>query len=404
MTPTLKNAAFALYSNSPGQPTGYGTQGWELVIRLKRDGADVAALSNYGLQGKNSSIKTPHGEVYHYAASFDPYGNDIHPANLRHWEAMNPDRETILITLYDVWVLKIDAWANAKKVLSWVPLDHLTIPDKVLDWLKQDNVRPIAMAPFGVRQMEQHGIECDYVPHSIDTTIFKPIDQINGKTPREMLGVDEDTFLVGMVAANKADSALHRKAFYENLLAFSMFKQEQPNAKIYIHTDAHGAAGGWNLPEIFKKVGITADDVLMPNQVLYRWGHPTEEMAAIYTACDVILGTSYGEGFGISVIESAACGTPYIGSNFAATPDLVAPEYRMPAEQGGLLVDGQPLWHPGLGAEFAVPSVPGIIQALRNAYALPRGTNEAVLEWSKNFDSEFVWVNHWLPVLERALA
>lgn len=403
MSPTLSHLALALYSNSPYQPTGYGQQAGYLVERLKREHAEVAALTNYGLMGNNSTITTPHGDVKHYAASFDPYGNDIHPANYRHFESLHPDKQKLLITLYDTWVLDVKAWSRVPRILSWTPLDHLTIPARVLNWIKQDHVTPIAMAPFGQRQMESHGIECEYIPHAIDTDIFKPTPMIGDQSAREVMGIDADTWLVGMVAANKADSGLHRKAFYENLLAFSLFKQTHKDAKIYLHTDAHGSAGGWNLPEIFKKVGLDENDVIMPNQVIYRWGHTQQEMAAIFSSFDVYLGTSYGEGFGIGTIESQAAGTPAIVSNFAASPDLVAPEHRMTADEGGLLVDGQPIWHPGLAAPFAVPNVAGIIKALENAYKLDRGTNKHARAWALNFDADKVFAEKWLPLLQKTL-
>lgn len=404
MNPTLQNAAVAVYSNSPYQPTGYGQQSGYLVDRLKRDGAQVAALSNYGIQGNNSKLETPYGEILHYAQSFDVYGNDIHPANFMNFQKLNADKKPILITLYDTWVLDRKAWEKTERILSWTPLDHLTVPEKVLAWISQDKVRPIAMAPFGVQQMNSHDIDCDYIPHSIDTNIYKPGQKVAGKPARETLGINEDVFLVGMVAANKADGSLHRKAFYENLLAFSIFKQAHPEAKIYIHSDAHGSAGGWPLSKLYKAVGLVEDDIIMPHQVQYRWGHKAEDMGGIFGAFDVYLGTSYGEGFGIGTIEAQSAGTPAIVSNFAASPDLIAPEYRTLARDGGLLVEGQPIWHPGLDAPFAVPSVPGIVQALENAYKLDRGTNKTVRAWAKNFDVEKVWNDNWLPVLKRELA
>jgi len=45
--PTRKlNGTVTVWSNSPGEATGYGQQTEYLVNRLKRDGADVAASSN----------------------------------------------------------------------------------------------------------------------------------------------------------------------------------------------------------------------------------------------------------------------------------------------------------------------------------------------------------------------
>jgi glycosyltransferase involved in cell wall biosynthesis len=49
---------------------------------------------------------------------------------------------------------------------------------------------------------------------------------------------------------------------------------------------------------------------------------------------DVMLATSYGEGFGIPTIEALACGTPVIVSEFAASTELLGDVW---------LVDGQQL-------------------------------------------------------------
>lgn len=404
MKPTLSNSCIGLYSNSPYLPTGYGQQGGYLVDKLLEHGSTVAALSNYGLQGQNIESPSKHGTFMHYGQSFDPYGNDIHPANWKHFRSRNKGKTDLLITLYDTWVFNLEAWQDAPRILSWTPLDHFSMPPKVLRWISQERVTPVAMSPFGVRQMAASGIEAEYVPHVIDTAIYKPTHEVNGGSVRDSLGIRADQFLVGMVAANKADSALHRKAFYENLLAFSIFRQDHPDAVIYIHTDVHGSAGGWNLQRIFTKVGLPKEAVLMPNQVLYRWGYEQTEMAALYTAFDVTLATSYGEGFGVGTIESAASGTPVIVSNFMASPDLIAPEHRRSVWEGGLAVNGQPIWHPGLDSEFCVPNVQEIVKALENAYEMPRGVNAEALEWSKNFDIDHVWKNHWMPLLEKVLS
>jgi hypothetical protein len=98
-------------------------------------------------------------------------------------------------------------------------------------------------------------------------------------------------------------------------------------------------------------------------------------------------------------------GTPAIVSNFAASPDLIAPEHRMGVNDGGLLVDGQPIWHAGLNAPFAVPSVPQIRQALENAYAFDRGANKAARKWAAaNFDVDQVFAKRWLPLLQKHTA
>ena len=67
----------SVFSNSPGQPTGYGQATEALVNLLKRDGADVAALSNYGHEGINTTYQTKYGEIPLYARGSEAYSNDV---------------------------------------------------------------------------------------------------------------------------------------------------------------------------------------------------------------------------------------------------------------------------------------------------------------------------------------
>ena len=387
------NGVVSVWSNSPNQPTGYGQQAGYLVDRLKRDGADVAAISNYGLEGNISEYRTPYGDVAHYGRGSDPYSNDVGPMHHAHWKSQNGTKPDLLITLYDVWVLQGAGWDKIP-IASWTPLDHVTMPPVVEKWLRKDNVTPIAMAPNGVRQMEDKGIECEYVPHAIDTKIFKPTALIDGQPVREFMGLT-DQFVVGMVAANKASGLIHRKAFSENLLAFSVFRQKHPDAVLYLHTDPLGSYGGWNLLNVLQAYNIPKDAVIFPPYIDYKYGMSQESLAALYTGMNVLLATSYGEGFGVPTMEAQACGTRVIGSGWAATPDLVS--------EASWLVEGQPMFDSGQNAIWQIPLVPSIVQALEEAYKADREDCQESIKFASQFDVETVWNKHWLPTLGRLL-
>ena len=161
----------SVVSNSPFTATGYGVQAGYLVERLKRDGVDVAALSNFGLEGTNSVLHTKFGKIPHYARGFEPYSNDNICMNHAHFtsvsnKARKESLNNVMFTLYDVWVFKGEAFDKVPKIASWTPLDHLSMPPGVLSWLKKPNVVPIAMSPFGKRQMEENGLVCEYEVNS----------------------------------------------------------------------------------------------------------------------------------------------------------------------------------------------------------------------------------------------
>ena len=228
--------SISIASNSPSAPTGYGVQTKLLVERLKRDGYDVASLSNYGLEGNISTYPTPYGDIPHYPRGYTLYSGDVLESHHKHF-LDGREIPNAILTLYDAWVYLDVPKLDDLKFWSWTPVDHISIPPKVLAWAKRDNVKTIAMSPFGQKQFQAVGIDAAYIPHSVDTNVYKPTDNIEGYGLKQYMGVGEDDFIVGMVAANKANGSIHRKAFAENLLAFAIFRQKHPNAYLYIHSE-----------------------------------------------------------------------------------------------------------------------------------------------------------------------
>jgi glycosyltransferase involved in cell wall biosynthesis len=389
------DGVLTLYSNSPGSVSGYGQQADHLVSNLKRSGLEVAVSSNnHSFDNENAIIETSYGDVAHFSGSMQKYSVDVAPGNHKKFISRFPGKTNRLLTLYDVWVLNNPEF-DELDIMSWVPIDHISMPPAVYSWLSKPNVLPIAMAPNGVRQMQENGIECEYAPHAIDIDIFKPTYEIRG-IPIEEHMKSKDKFVVGMMAANAPLGMMHRKAYGENILAFSIFQKRHPDAMLYVHTKATADASGigWNLPVLMESCGINLETVLFPNAEDYNgWNITQNDLAGYYTGMDVFLAPSYGEGFGLGTIEAQACGTRVIGSNWAATPDLVADD--------GWLVDGQPIWNPMTSSWFKAPNVLTIVAALENAYQAGKGRSQIAIDFASQFDIEKVWQENWMPILKK---
>jgi glycosyltransferase involved in cell wall biosynthesis len=386
--PEQLDAVISLASNSPGAPTGYGQQAQYLVERFVRHGIRTAALSNYGLEARIDELKVKGGKVTHYPKGLAPYSDDVMPQYHAQHRAGHEDKPHALMTLYDVWVYQ-NPKLDEVPIVSWVPLDHVSMPPGVAKWVMKDNVTPVAMSPHGQRQMEQSGIKSIYIPHMIDTKTYSPTDLFDTVPTREFMQVPEDAFLIGMVAANKANKVLHRKAYGENLLAVSLYMKENSNAYLYIHTEPTAAYGGFNLPKLLQACGIEPEKVIFPDPMNLRYGYTQKQMAALYTAFDVLLAPSYGEGFGVPKIEAQATGTRVIASSWAACQDLVS--------EDSWLVEGNPFWDEGQQAWWKIPDVTSILGALRRANEADRGPSEKAIEFASQFSVETVWDNQWLP-------
>jgi glycosyltransferase involved in cell wall biosynthesis len=388
----MTKAAISWYSNSLNQPTGYGTQSKQVISRLVKDGHKVAMLSNYGGEGVNSFIQTGSGLIPHYSRGMNQYSTDVLPLNHAHWSAENKGLPSFLVTLYDVWVLENPALDNIP-IASWVPIDHQPAPENVLKWLRKPNVTPIAMSKFGKAMIENAGLETEYIPHAIDTDIFKPTKDLpEGISGREFVK-GEDKFVVGMNFANKAGGFIHRKAVAENFLAFAIFASKHEDVILYLHTEPYGKQSGFVLPNILEACGVPASKVAFVDPIAYTYGISQETLAAIYSAWDVGLFTNYGEGFGVPQMEAQACGVPIITSNFAASAELASPD--------SFLVNGQPLWDAGQHTWFNIPNVQGIVDALEQAYQRGRKDFPDTLAFAQNYDANKVYEESWKPLIEK---
>ena len=381
-------------SNAPFSATGYGVQTAQVVTRLTRDQHEVAIACNYGLQGAETVWN---GGVNLYPCGVSGYSDDIMNAHAQHW-SHGSELPSLVVILFDVWALENPGIKQIPKIAAWAPVDHQPAPPKVIAWLKRDNVMPIAMSRFAERMMADDGVKSIYVPHAVEP-IFHPTPSFadaDGKlvTGHDLMGVKPDRFVVMMNSANKGRTPV-RKCFGENLLAFSIFAKNHPDAILYLHTEASAIATGVDLRTLIRGCGIPENQVCFVDQYLYRMNLPQQALAALYTAADVLLATSAGEGFGVPVVEAQACGTRVIVSDWTAQTELVG---------DGWAVEVQPLWDPYQDAWFATPMIPRIVDALEAAYAAERGLSQRAVDFAADYDADVVYAKYWRPALEQLAA
>lgn len=379
-----------IYSNAPWAPTGYGTQTAQLTDRLVADGHEVAIASNYGAVCRREPWIGQHGQlerpVVVYPGGPDAYGQWGISAIHEHHKG------DVILTLYDTWVLDPAAFGG-HPVLSWVPVDSVPLTEGSRTFGLHPGHRSVAMSLFGQRILAEGGIEAPYAPHGI-TRDYAP-------TPsdiRSRMGVPADAFLVVVNAANKGLPP--RKCWVQMLTAFHRFALAHDDAYLYMHTDMT-FPGGMHIPNWVRLMGIPEARLRNVDQFAYRLGDVVtpEDMASIYTAADVLLSPSMGEGFGLAVPEAMACGTPAIVTDFSAQPELVGDTgWKVPAD------DPEPSWD--RGTLMVHPHPTHILRALEAAYA-ERGTeaatqrSQAAIAKAAEYDADTVYAERWRPLLAR---
>ena len=369
------------YSNAPWKGSGYGTQTAQMIPRLVAAGHDLAIINNFGLMGMLGEWQG----VPVYPAGGDKYSNDVF---LAHHMAHTKGKPSWLITLFDTWVFN-RAQCKDVHIASWTPVDHMPVEPAVVDWAKEHYT--IAMSRYGQAQFESAGVQARYAPHGIEK-VYCPTETTEaGVSGRAAMGLPDDAFVV-MVNANNAGNHPPRKAWGEMLVAFGAFAQTHPDAYLYLHTHKTGFSGV-DIPQLLRTTMIPEGRVRFVEQYPYVLGTIGQrDMAALYTAADVLLATSYGEGFGLPVMEAQACGTPVIVSDFTAQPELIGAGWKVPV---------QPWWDTPHAAFFGIPMIGGIIRALEEAYER-RGDpqlKEQALAKAAEYDADLVFDTYWRPIL-----
>jgi glycosyltransferase involved in cell wall biosynthesis len=146
--------------------------------------------------------------------------------------------------------------------------------------------------------------QVDYVPHGINTDIYKPAD-VSTEFRKQILGDKEYDFVLYWSNRN-----IRRKQPADVIVAFKKFcdkigKEKADKCVLLMHTQPVDE-NGTDLPAVIDAV---APDV---NIIFSDVRRPVEELNLIYNIADVTINIANNEGFGLATAESVMAGTPII--------------------------------------------------------------------------------------------
>jgi len=347
--------------------------------KLRELGHDVAILCHFGIMG----AKTEWGDIPLYPNNFPgDYGVKAAPST---YQDFNAD---LLITLVDIWVMgQMDPTIHW---CPWIPVDHNPIPPLVLKTAQQcpGIIKPIAMSKFGMKQLGDNGVDCYYIPHTVNTKLFKP-DPISRERGRDRYGWN-DKFVIGCVATNQAE----RKNWNVMMQAVAIFEKNHPGEIVfYMHTRLNDQMG-LNLRELKENLGMN-EYVKAPSETQLDLGISEEIMAATYNVFDVFLLPSKGEGFGIPYIEAQATGVPVIMTKCTGHEELMG---------GGWFIENLRKEWSGQGSWRFDCDVDEVVDKLELAYQAKKGgeiveIGKKAREKAMEYEEETIYSTYWPSVL-----
>jgi len=203
------------------------------------------------------------------------------------WEIENEVRAVAPMIYYHVW----DNYPYPKFNKVWYDsTDVIATISKVTD----DIVKNVSPA-----------VQSTYVPHSIDTDVFKKMDDETVEKFKNMHFGEEDSDKVIFFWNNRN---ARRKQSGSLIFWFKSFldKVGHDKAMLLMHTDVKDP-NGQDLEAIISEIGLTDGQVRFSQEKL-----PFDAMATLYNVADCTINVSDAEGFGLATLESLACETPIL--------------------------------------------------------------------------------------------
>jgi len=309
-------------STSSNISTGYGVLTKNVCERLIKKGIDlkILGMQNIGHQKEEWNL---------------PLLDDIYGQDSLHFYTKIYEIDYV-ITVLDHFV---PAWyyiPDLLKKLKVKHIAHVTINSAPLSPILLDRIKDadfwVAPSKFAEKVLLDAGFDpkkVRYIPHGVDTKIFKPLLKEEIEKHKEMIGY-KDKFVFLSVATNTGFEKNWQGLFY----AYKIFLAQNPDAKentiLHCQTDIRHPAG-YDLELLGKNFGIEKNIYYI--DVHLNTGFPPREMAKLYNLADCHVSAGMGESFGLPMLEGMACGLPQIFPNHTTGPELIG------EPETGLLVD-----------------------------------------------------------------
>jgi glycosyltransferase involved in cell wall biosynthesis len=298
-------------SDHPLSPSGVGTQTKYVLEALLQTG-------KYRVISFGGAIKHANYEP----VRIDPYGEDwvVHPVD----GYGSPDmiRSVLRTERVDmIWFMTDPRfygwlWEMEDEIRPLCPMvyyhvwDNYPYPDFNAKWYNStDVIACISKLTYDIVQNVAPNVESHYVPHAVDSNVFRPHDR-----------KEVEEFSLALLNSN--DNLDDKVTFFWNnrnarrkqsgslLFWFNEFLNRvgRDKARLIMHTEPKDP-NGQDLEAILHNLELVNGEVYLSTSKL-----PSESLSLLYNMADCTINIADAEGFGLATLESLSCGTPIIAT------------------------------------------------------------------------------------------
>jgi glycosyltransferase involved in cell wall biosynthesis len=334
--------------DSPTTSTGFGTVSRNLLKALDATGKyrfTVLGISHLGLPFDVS--KYPYLEFPKHGGLFSAQeGNDIYGMS-KCLRMLGSGDYDILFILNDPFIMQfvlpqiVALRKDMKKhfkIVFYFPTDCL--PKK--EWANTAALAdfPVAYTMYGALSMKLLNKSLDgrlgFLYHGTDKETFKPMVGKAREAMRRMIfGQNAEKFIILNVNRNQPRKDLNS--------TFDVFARLKARTKkpVFLYILASMNDMGGNLEEIAQQHGLVlGQDWECPNPKMFspNQGLPIENVAQLYGTSDLLMTTTLGEGWGLSITEAQASKLPVVAPRHSSLVEIIGDN----EERGWLVSTGGP--------------------------------------------------------------
>lgn len=196
---------------------------------------------------------------------------------------------------------------------GYFPVDSYGVGER-LTAMSADTIhhydRVLAYGAFGARVIENTiKRPVEWIPHGVNSERFQPQSKVAG---RMALGIPQDGLVVGCVMTNQG-----RKDWGMAFATAARLAKNHKKFTFWAHVDT--VSRYWDLQALVTDFGLERKTVITTGAM----GFTDLQMSFGYSACDVTILPSLGEGFGYPVVESMLCGVGCVTGNYGGSVELI---------------------------------------------------------------------------------
>lgn len=419
-----------------GLSTGYAVYGREIIKRLYTSGKyEVAEFAQY-IGREDARLNSVPWKIYtntpdkNNPREVAEYDSTL----LNHFGAWKFEqvcldfRPTHVLTFQDYWMNSYIDSSPFRRFFNWgwmVACDAAPQSEEWLDMYTRVDGLFTYTDWSGKVITEQSGGRIKWQGSTSPSAeeAFQPLDK---KEMRKLTGLKEDDIVIGTVMRNQ-----QRKRYPELFRDFKLLldKTKKKNLYLYCHTSYPDVSGGWDIPALIKEYGIGSKTLftyvcanchtVIPivfqdavtncphcNNMELRLsnsenGVDSLALAQIYNLFDLYIQYANSEGFGIPVVEAAACGLPIAVINYSAMEDIST-------KVGGIKL--QPLEYYielETGCKRAIPSTKEFLLKIGNFVNLPKSVMEEMGKKTREkFEQYYSWdktADKWMCFIDNTV-